>query len=79
MLLAKITDPQGHYDVRLDDDSLTRLIVWMDGYAQKLGSFGPDQERRLLALRQACAHLLIGRPPGRNDVSVSLPSTNTRR
>ena len=63
LLLAKITDPRGHYDVRLDDESLTRLIVWMDGYAQKLGSFGPDQEQRLLALRQACAHLLIDRPP----------------
>lgn len=65
VLLAKITDPNGHYDVKLDDESLRRLIVWMDGYAQKLGSFSLDQEQRLLALRQDYAHLLIdqdGRP-----------------
>jgi len=65
VLLAKITEPSGHYDVKLDDDSLARLIVWMDGYAQKLGSFGPDQEQRLLALRQACGPLLIDRTPAR--------------
>jgi hypothetical protein len=62
-LLAKITDPNGHHDVMLDNHSLMRLIVWMDGYAQKLGSFSADQERRLLALRRDCADLLIDRNP----------------
>jgi len=58
-LLAKITDPDGHHDVTLDEDSLQRLIVWMDGYAQKLGSFSSDQEQRLLTLRRDCANLLV--------------------
>jgi hypothetical protein len=61
VLLAKITDPNGHYGVTLDDDSLTRLVVWMDGYAQKLGSFSTDQEQRLVALRRDYADLLIDR------------------
>jgi hypothetical protein len=52
VLLAMITDPNGHHNVMLDDDSLNRLIVWMDGYAQKLGSFSSDQEQQLLHMLQ---------------------------
>lgn len=49
---------QPHYDVKLDRDAWDRLFVWMDTYAQRQGSFGPDQERRLRALRQAMAPML---------------------
>ena len=61
-LLAHLTGAKGHYDVKLDPDSLDRLVVWMDTYAQKLGAFSPDQERRLEELRRACAPLLVERP-----------------
>lgn len=58
-LLARIGHPKGHYDVKLESDSLMRLIVWMDAYAQRAGSFSSDQEHRLLALRRDNADLLI--------------------
>jgi hypothetical protein len=63
VLLARITDPNDHHDVTLDDNSLKRLIVWMDGYAQKLGSFSIDQEQRLLDLRRDYADLLVDGGP----------------
>ena len=37
---------------------MERFKVWMDTYAQRLGSFSTDQERRLEALRRTCADLL---------------------
>ncbi len=43
---------KGHHGVKLGRDDLDRLVTWMDVCAQKLGSFGPDQERRLRELRQ---------------------------
>ncbi len=46
---------KGHQGVKLGRDDLDRLITWMDVCAQKLGSFGPDQERRLRELRQRLA------------------------
>jgi hypothetical protein len=63
VLLARITDPNGHHDVKLDDDSLKRLVVWMDTYAQRLGSFSTDQEQQLLALRRDHSDLLAGGSP----------------
>ena len=48
----------GHYQVKLDARALERFAVWMDTSAQRLGSFSPDQERRLEDLRRACADLL---------------------
>ena len=57
-LLSKLRS--GHGDVRLDRDEMDRLITWMDTYAQRLGAFSPDQERRLLALKSRMAHMLIG-------------------
>ncbi|MDP7248790.1 MAG: hypothetical protein QGF00_04240, partial [Planctomycetota bacterium] len=56
-----ITGPKGHHDVKLSAADLERLIIWMDTSAQKLGSFSEDQERRLIALRQRVAGLLIER------------------
>ena len=60
-ILAKITDPKGHHGVKLDAESLERLITWMDTYAQRSGSFSADQERRLEALRRRHAEMLIER------------------
>ncbi len=48
----------GHYDVRLDGDDRRRLVVWMDTYAQRLGSFDAAQEARLRKLRQRMAGML---------------------
>ncbi len=53
---------QGHYDVRLDADGWQRFIVWMDTYGQREGSFGPDQERRLQALRDSMQPMLAEQP-----------------
>lgn len=64
-LLAKLL--AGHHDVRLDGHSLERLIVWMDTYGQRLGSFGPDQEQQLRTLRQRWGGLLIEREETRPD------------
>jgi mono/diheme cytochrome c family protein len=60
-LWALLTREEGHYDVKLDAGARERLIVWMDTYAQKLGAFGPEQERRLEEFRRACAGLLAER------------------
>ncbi|MBN2021996.1 MAG: hypothetical protein JW809_04315 [Pirellulales bacterium] len=42
----------GHYDVQLSPDERRRLIVWMDTYAQRDGSFDADQAERLRQLRR---------------------------
>jgi len=60
-VLARIAGPQKHNNVELDDQSLERLIIWMDTYAQKAGSFSPEQEEQLSELRKRCAGLLIER------------------
>ena len=52
-----------HQGVRLDGDAMDRLATWLDTYAQRLGSFSPEQERRLRALRTTWASLLARRPP----------------
>lgn len=48
----------GHQDVRLSPEDLERLITWMDTYAQRLGSFSPEQEKELLSLRGRWATML---------------------
>jgi hypothetical protein len=62
-LLALLSVPEGHYQVKLDPSTLERFAVWMDTYAQRLGSFSADQERRLEELRRACADLLTDAVP----------------
>ena len=57
-LLALLNAEGGHEGVHLDADSLNRLIMWMDVYAQKLGSFSADQERKLYSLRREMSPLL---------------------
>jgi hypothetical protein len=60
-VLTKIAGPEGHHDLRLDSDDLERLATWMDTYAQRAGSFGPDQEARLEDLRRRSVDLLVER------------------
>jgi hypothetical protein len=57
-LLALLTEPGGHEGVSLDADSFSRLVAWMDVYAQRLGSFSDDQERQLFALRRKLSPIL---------------------
>ena len=54
----------GYYQVKLDPSTLERFAVWMDTYAQRLGSFSADQERRLEELRRALkvVPMCAGRP-----------------
>ena len=42
----------------LDDESLERFIVWIDTYAQRAGSFSPEQENELVAMREKWRDLL---------------------
>ena len=48
----------GHHDVKLDPDSFARLATWLDTYAQRLGSFSPEQEQQLTDLKKAWAYML---------------------
>ena len=57
-LLALLTEPGGHEGVCLDAESFSRLVTWMDVYAQRLGSFSADQERQLHALRRELSPML---------------------
>jgi cytochrome c553 len=61
--LKKTLDAKVHPDLKLDADSLERLIVWMDVMAQKQGSFDPQQEQYLAGLRDQWADMMIeGKP-----------------
>jgi hypothetical protein len=62
-LLAKLTGAQPHAGVKLEGESLERLITWMDAYAQKSGAFSEQQEQDLERLKAACADMLIERKP----------------
>jgi mono/diheme cytochrome c family protein len=72
-LLALLSVPEGHYQVKLDPGSLERFTVWMDTYAQRLGSFSADQEHRLEELRRACADMLTDAVPPAHAAAGDLP------
>jgi hypothetical protein len=55
--LLRLLD-QGHYDVELSAEDRQRLIVWMDTYAQRRGSFDADQQRRLRELKKSLRAIL---------------------
>jgi hypothetical protein len=57
-LLELLTDADGHYDIKLSSQDRERLIVWMDTYAQKQGSFSEAQEQQLEELKQRSRDLL---------------------
>jgi hypothetical protein len=62
-LLKFLGKPEGHSGLVLDPASLEQLITWMDTYAQRAGSFSPEQERELENLRQQWSGLLEERKP----------------
>ena len=54
---------KGHYDVQLGTEDRQRLILWMDTYGQRTGSFNSEQEQRLRALRTRMAGVLTQGEP----------------
>jgi hypothetical protein len=60
-LFALLRDPKGHHGVKLDAESMERLIVWMDSYAQLKGSFSDRQEQELEELKKSMRDLLSAR------------------
>jgi hypothetical protein len=56
--LAAIRGDKNHADLKLDDESMRRLVVWMDVYAHRQGAFSTQQEEELEALKSAMAGLL---------------------
>ncbi|MFV1964890.1 MAG: discoidin domain-containing protein [Pirellulaceae bacterium] len=64
-LLRLITAAEGHHDVHLDEEEVERIVTWMDTYAQRVGSFSPEQEHQLRQLRRDLADLLNERPPAK--------------
>jgi hypothetical protein len=58
-LYALLTQPSGHEGVRLDAEGLSRLVTWMDTYAQRQGHFSEAQERELEKIRETWADLFV--------------------
>ena len=58
-VMRQLADPAGHHGVKLDRASLDRFVTWMDTYAQRAGTFSPEQEQEMERLRRAWADLLI--------------------
>jgi mono/diheme cytochrome c family protein len=57
-LLAYLRTNPAHANVKLDEDSMSRLVTWMDVYAQRLGSFSLAQENDLQKFRTQVGSLL---------------------
>jgi hypothetical protein len=47
-----------HYGVQLKEEDRLRLVIWMDTYGQRIGSFDARQEDELRRLRQTLAPIL---------------------
>lgn len=58
-LLKTVRQTPGHDGLRLDRAAYDRLVTWMDVYAQKLGSFSPEQEAALIEFRHKTAGLFV--------------------
>ena len=61
-LWKMLSQPEGHAGVALDVDSISRLLTWMDTYAQRSGHYSAEQETQITAFRRACAPLLREKP-----------------
>ena len=57
-----LAPPAHHAGVALDADSISRLLTWMDTYAQHSGHYSAEQEAQITAFRRACAPLLREHP-----------------
>jgi hypothetical protein len=53
-----LSAPTGHAGVKLDADGASRLLTWLDTYAQRSGHYSAEQEEKLAAFRRECAPLL---------------------
>ncbi|MDP6545067.1 MAG: discoidin domain-containing protein [Phycisphaerae bacterium] len=73
-VMTVLYGPKGHYKVKLTAEERHRLIVWMDAYAQRAGSFSDDQELQLNQLRRRYAGMLIDR----YQTGVKTTSVTTR-
>ena len=72
-LLAILTADKGHEGVRLDMDSLQRLITWMDVYAHWQGHFSLKQEEELRQFREKLAPMLEPYRPEPSDSAARSP------
>ena len=59
VLLTYLRTHPAHSNIILDNDSLNRFRTWMDTYAQRLGSFSPEQEKELVQFRSRSSELLV--------------------
>ena len=57
-LLALLSGPKPHYEVKLSAEEFNRLVIWMDASAQRFGAFDAAQEEHLRQLRSTHAPLL---------------------
>ena len=57
-LFALLSEDPVHEEIPLDEDSLERLITWMDTYAHRQGHFSPEQEEHLIAMKDRYRRLL---------------------
>lgn len=57
-LLAYLKTNRQHEKIKLSENDFSRLVTWMDTYAQRLGSFSTEQEHELEQLKQSIASLL---------------------
>jgi len=57
LLLDEVADAKDHYGVELNAEERERLIIWLDTYAQRSGSFSARQEKDLLDLRKQHAEM----------------------
>ena len=62
MVLAAGTSRSG-VGVRLDRESLARLVIWMETYGRRQGFFSAEQEAYLAGLRRSRADMLTGLGP----------------
>jgi hypothetical protein len=58
-LYRLLTQAGGHEGVRLDPESLSRLVTWMDTYAQRQGHFSDAQEQELEKARETWGELFV--------------------
>lgn len=63
-LYAILAQEKGHAGVRLDRESLDRLVLWMDLYAHRQGSFSASQEKQLRQLRRQWVELFAAGAAG---------------
>jgi len=63
-VLTALGDPERHPDLVVTRDTMTRLCLWMDTYAQRTGFFSPEQEREHEQLRERWAGMFL---PAKTD------------